>query len=142
MNSLSKAAQKAMGLPFCLLLATTFGLAGCEKLVGGGVPFWFVEQFHGTLIDLLPGSLSASFYLIMLLESVTAILFVLAIFFGDFKPGRPKPRLLSGVWLAQISFVMLGFGQRLTHKYDSAAQLFLYAVTTLLGGLALSRESD
>lgn len=123
--------------PFYLLLIMTFGLAGFEKLVSFSTPSWFVSQFQGSLLDVFPGSLGASFAIIALLELATFLVLLIGMI-------RKNENLLGvGIILAQMTFVALGFGQRLTQKHDSAALLFFYAVLTFVGGhIALKKRAD
>ncbi len=114
--------------PFYLVLIMTFGLAGTEKILGGQAPDWFIKQFSGSLLDIFPGALSLSFFLIAGLEIGTALLLMV----GLLK--RQKSFLFYGVLLAQITFLILGFGQRLTHQYEAAGSLFFYAVLTFIAG--------
>ena len=129
-------------LPFCILLLLTFGQAGLDKLFGGPTPTWFLEQFHGTLLDLFPGSLSLSYYGIMTLELVTAAVLAVALIRREFLGGRPKKFLTLGIILSQVIFIALGFGLRLTHKFDGAAQLFFYAALTYIGGYILTEKDQ
>lgn len=123
-------------LPFFLLLLVTFGTAGIEKLVAFTVPAWFLTQFQGSLLDFYPGTLVASFIFITLMELLTFCLILL----GLVK--KNKFQLYYGIILAQLTFVILGFGQRLTHKHESAASLFFYATLTFIAGhIALKDES-
>ncbi len=115
-------------IPFYLVLIMTFGLAGAEKMLAGQAPDWFLKQFTGSLLDLFPGALTLSFFLIAMLEIGTALLLVV----GLLK--RQKPFLFYGVLLAQITFLTLGFGQRLTHQYEAAGSLFFFAVLTFIAG--------
>ena len=115
-------------LPFYLLLIMTFGVAGLEKLFAFTVPTWFLSQFQGSLLDLFPGALVASFVLIAGLELATFSLLTVGLI-------RKSPQQLGyGIILAQITFIALGFGQRLTHKHDSAGALFFFAALTFLAG--------
>jgi hypothetical protein len=129
-------------IPFWILLITTFGLAGAEKLFGGGVPSWFTDQFGKTLLATLPGGMPAAFYFIMLCELATFSFLTLGLIRGEFMGRKPMKFLPIGSFIAQITFVELAFGQRLTHQYNEAAQLFAYAVLTFLGtNLALASSS-
>ena len=127
-------------LPIWILLLLTFGQAALDKIVGGGVPAWFVEQFSTTFMATLPG-LPVAYYTILALEIVTTVLIGAGLAKREFL-ATEKPLLNAGYILAQLTFIALGFGQRLTHKYDQAAQLFFYAALTFIAGhLALKQSS-
>ena len=119
-------------IPFYLVLIMTFSLAGAEKIMAGQAPEWFLKQFSGSLLDVFPGALSLSFFLIALFELSTALLLVV----GLLK--RRKPFLFYGVLLAQLTFLILGFGQRLTHQYESAGSLFSFAVLTFIASQTIT----
>ena len=128
-------------LPFYFLLIMTFGMAASEKLFGGGVPDWFLQQFRNSLMDIFPGSLQASFFFIAILELSTFATLVAGVLRREFTPKREKKYLAAGIILAQITFTALSFGQRLTHKYDAAGSLLLYAALTYVAGrFALAEE--
>ena len=130
-------------LPFYLLLVMTFGLAGLDKLRDGKIPDWFLVQFKGSILDAFPGSLETSFVIIALLEISTALILIGGLLKKEFllKTSKEKQWLQRGLVLSQMTFVILGFGQRLTHKFDAAGSLFSYAALTYIAGqLALKDE--
>ena len=120
-----------------------FGLAGLDKIIGGKVPSWFLEQFKGSLLDFFPGSIEISFAMIALLEIATAAVLIAGLMKKEFllKVAHDKRLLQYGVFLAQVTFIALGFGQRLTYKFDAAGALFFYAALTFIAGqMALKAE--
>lgn len=123
-------------VPFYLLLIMTFGLAGLEKIIGGKIPIWFLEQFKGTILDAFPGALEISFVMIAFLEILTALFLVVGLIKKEFllKTAHDKRFLQYGVFLSQVTFIVLGFGQRLTHQYDVAGSLFFFAALTFIAG--------
>lgn len=130
-------------VPLYLLLIMTFGLASLDKIIDAKVPSWFLEQFKGTALDLFPQSLNISFVLITLLELITALLLIGGLIKKEFllKSAKDKYLLQYGIYFSQITFIVLGFGQRLTYKFDAAGDLFFYAVLTFIAGqLALKDE--
>lgn len=127
-------------LPLYLLLITTLGQAGLEKLIGGAVPEWFLKQFTGSLLDVFPGALAASFYLIALLELASALILILSLLKREHLPGRNKSLLNAGLLLSQLTFVSLAFGQRITHQFEGAFMLFAYATLTFLAAQLVLRE--
>lgn len=135
-------------LPFYGLLIMTFGLAALDKILGGKVPTWFLDQFKGTVLDLFPGNLEISFIAITLLELATAIVLIIGLAKREFlsrlanENDNDKRFLQIGIVLAQVTFIALGFGQRLTHKFDSAGSLFFYAALTFIAGhIALKADA-
>lgn len=128
-------------LPFYLLLILTLGLAGIEKLVGMQVPAWFVTQFQNSLLNPFPGSLTLSFIFITALEVASFVMLSIGVIKKEFSC-RHKPYLTYGVILSQITFIALGFGQRLTHQYEAAGSLFFYAALTFIGGHIALNESS
>jgi hypothetical protein len=131
-------------LPFFLLLIMTMGLAGLEKLFAGAAPSWFLDQFRGSVLDMFPGALTISFFLIAILETLTAVLLIIGLLKKESLRGPTvnKIYLKYGVYMAQLTFIALGFGQRLTHKHDSAGSLFFYAALTFIAGhIALADDS-
>lgn len=133
---------KFRNLPVILLLISTLGPAALEKFLGGGVPEWFLKQFAGSLLDLFPGALAISFYLIALLEGASAIALLIALARKEFLPENKKPALLAGLLLSQITFLSLAFGQRITHQFDGAFQLFAYAALTFLASAVITKDRD
>ncbi|MBX9766460.1 MAG: hypothetical protein K2X47_04235 [Bdellovibrionales bacterium] len=109
---------------FLVMIGLIFLQAGSEKVMGGEVPGWFAEQFGPTLIGKLPGGLLLSFATIALLEVVVGILAFVTLL----KENLFHITLL----LSELTFLMLGFGLRLSHKYSEAGQLFNYFALTLL----------
>ncbi|MGZ3710118.1 MAG: hypothetical protein ACXVBE_00100 [Bdellovibrionota bacterium] len=127
-------------LPIYLLLITTLGPAGLEKILGGHVPDWFLKQFTGSLLDLFPGSLTVSFYLIAALEISSTIALAVSLIKGEFLPRKEKPILLAGLILSEVTFLSLAFGQRITHQFDGAFQLCAYAMLTFLAGSVILKK--
>lgn len=129
-------------LPFWILLLLTFGQAALEKILDGGVPSWFTTQFQNTFMATLPG-LTISYYSILGLELSTALLILVGLARREFLLLCTPKFLTAGFLLAQITFITLGFGLRLTQKYNDAAQLFAYTVLTFIAGtLALKSRHD
>jgi hypothetical protein len=126
-------------IPIYLLYITTFGLAATSKLLplfSGhvGAPEWFQKQFGGTFLNLFPGALSANFYLIAILELTVTVLFIAGLFRRKFL----HPALL----LAQLVFVILGFGLRISSDFHGAAELVGYFGVTLLATWYVETQSS
>jgi hypothetical protein len=109
---------------FFVLLGLMFLQAGLGKVFGGEVPEWFVAQFSPTLFGSVPGGVVLSFWMVAILEVVVGVLSFVTIF-------RSRWFHVTLV-LAEVVFLMLGFGLRLSHKYDDAGQLFNYFALTLV----------
>jgi hypothetical protein len=121
-------------IPFYLALLITFGLAGFEKILAGEVPDWFLRQFKNSILDSFSGSLKIAYFSIAAMELLTFGLLLLGLAFYLLKKKGNEKLLMGGVFLAQLTFVSLSFGQRLTHQYEAAGSLFIYAILTFLGG--------
>ena len=124
-------------IPLYLLYLTTFGLAALTKLsplLKGwtGAPEWFQKQFGETFLNAFPGALTLNFYFIALVETAVTVLFVLSLIRREFLPGQKKSYLLFGLLVAQLGFVMLGIGLRVSQDFHGAAELFFYFGVTLI----------
>jgi hypothetical protein len=115
-------------------------MAAFTKFYDGGVPNWFMMQFQGTLLDLFPGSLTFSYFLIAFLELASFLLVLGSLLKREYLPQREKRTLQAGLILCQVTFVALAFGERLTHKYTEAFELFAYAVLVFLAQQVLLRK--
>jgi hypothetical protein len=110
-----------------LLYVTTFAPAAIEKFLEPETPKWFLDQFTPTLLGVVPGLLPLQFYGIGILEGLVSVLMVVALL-----KKNSEAALQIGLALAFVVFMALAFGQRLSHKFDGAAQLFAYAAFTIL----------
>jgi hypothetical protein len=119
----------------------TFVLAAGEKWLGGGVPEWFAKQFGPSVMGKFPG-LAASYFGIAALETTVAVLFLASAAKLEFLPGRAKPLLKLAITAAAFTFGALAFGQRLTHEYAGAADLFFYFGAALVALLTVEREEN
>lgn len=108
---------------FFVMIGLIFLQAGFDKVLGGEVPGWFAEQFGPTLIGKIPGGLLLSFATIAILEVVVGVLAFVTLVKENF--------FHTTLVLAELTFLMLGFGLRLSHKYGEAGQLFNYFALTL-----------
>jgi hypothetical protein len=122
-------------IPLYLLYLTTFGAAAASKLIPltpFGAPDWFQKQFGETFLNAFPGALSLNFYLIAVMELTITLGFFVSLFRKEFLPGRKKCVLQAMLLLAQLNFVILGFGLRIVHDFQGAANLFFYFGFTFL----------
>lgn len=129
--------QSAVRLLIALLLAMTWGFAGLSKLLAGGVPGWFREQFQGTFLATVPG-LPASFYSIALLEALAALLALGSLLRGEaVRPTRPT-LLIASVLMSLLLFVQLSLGKQLVGDFAGLHDLYMYFAGTLVMLLAVA----
>lgn len=115
---------------FQALLTFIFLHAGLEKVLGGTVPEWFLQQFAPTFLAHLPGGVAPAYWGIATLEVLAGIVGAIALI---------RPRLADTAFVsAEVVFFALGVGLRISHKYTDAATLFAYFALTLLVHLATS----
>ena len=119
-----------------LLLTLTWGVAGAGKLLAGGVPDWFAEQFVKTFLASFPG-LTASFYSIAVLEGLAAVAAVVSLLRGEFLRNRPPTLLYAALFLSLLLFVQLNFGKQLLADFDGTHDLFMYFAGTVVLLLAV-----
>ena len=132
-----RAARTLMRLSITLLFANTFVLAGWNKWMMGTAPDWFVEQFAATPLGSLPQT--PLFLLLALGESLLGLGAVVSLFRGEwFRQRAPLLKLVLAGSL--LMFVALGFGARLSHKYEDAAFHFMYFTGTLLALVVIDRD--
>ncbi|WP_262250361.1 hypothetical protein [Parapedobacter soli] len=140
-NTMDTFYSKTRNLPFYLLTLTTMGISGFEKLFSFEIPKWYIEQFSGSIIDFFPNALTIMWVMIMILQ-ISAFLFtLLAIIKKEFRDEVQKNWSQIAFLLTEISFVILGFGQRIIQNYDVAFWLFAYAVLTFLGARAVLKKN-
>ncbi len=132
-----RAARTLMRLAITLLFAITFVLAGWNKWMMGSAPDWFVQQFAETPLGGLPQT--PLFLLLALGESLLGLGAVVSLFLGEwFRERAPLLKLVLAGSL--LMFVALGFGARLSHKYEDAAFHFMYFTGTLLALVVIDRD--
>jgi hypothetical protein len=135
--TISRWTRTLMRLAVTLLFATTFLLAGLEKLLAGSAPDWFVEQFAATPLGVFPQT--PLFLLLALGESLLGLGALASLFCGEWFRGR-APLLKLTLAASLLMFVALGFGARLSHKYEDAAFHFMYVSGTLLALVIIARD--
>jgi hypothetical protein len=109
-----------------------------EKLADP-VPQWFIDQFSPTFVDEFPG-LELSWRAAGVAELVIGLLFIVSLIRLEFLPGRRKSVLLLALASSGCMFAYLGFGQRITDQFDSAASLFFYFGATLTAWIVVYRD--
>ena len=97
-----------------------------------GLPDWFSAQFKNTFIAKIPGGVTLGFWTITLLESLVALLFLSALFHGEWGFAQPLVWMPAGAALAALTFGLLGFGLRISGDYQGAANLFVYFGVSLI----------
>ncbi len=135
--TISQITRTLMRLAVTLLFAVTFVLAGLDKWLVGTAPAWFVEQFAATPLGGLPQT--PLFLLVALGESLLGLGAVVSLLSGEWLRRR-APVLKLVLAAALLMFVALGFGARLSHKYEDAAFHFMYFTGTLLALVVIDRD--
>jgi len=132
-----RVARTVMRLSVTLLFVVTFSLAGIDKWLTGAAPEWFVAQFAQTPLGGLPQT--PLFLLVALGESLLGLGAVVSLLSGEwFRTRAPLLKLTLAASL--LMFVALGFGARLSHKYEDAAFHFMYFTGTLLALVVIDRD--
>ncbi len=97
---------------------------------------YFTGLFKNTIIMSLPvpGGMTGHVVIIGLLEGLVCLLFLAALFRGEWLPKMSCLMFTKlGLLTTGIVFIQLGLGMRLAKQYDGAANLFFYfALTHLL----------
>lgn len=133
---------KIKNLPFYLLILTTMGVSAIEKILRFEIPDWYIKQFSGSVIDVFPNALTV-YWIIITLFQITAFLFtLLAIAKKEFRDELQKKWSQIAFFLTEISFIILGFGQRIIQNYDIAFWLFAYSVLTFLGAREVLKKHN
>lgn len=114
-----------------LLLLMVWGFPGIAKLLSGGVPKWFSEQFGKTILATFPG-LPASYYLIAILESLAAIAALLSLLRAEFIRATSPAFLYLGISLSLLLFVQLNLGKQLVMDFAGIHDLYMYFAATLV----------
>lgn len=135
--TISQMTRRLMRLAVTLLFAVTFVLAGLDKWLVGTAPAWFIEQFAETPLSGLPQT--PLFLLVALGESLLGLGAVVSLLSGEWLRRR-APVLKLTLAAALLMFVALGFGARLSHKYEDAASHFMYFTGTLLALVVIDRD--
>ncbi|MDG2408665.1 MAG: hypothetical protein P8M53_06650 [Pirellulales bacterium] len=132
-----RVARTVMRLAITLLFANTFLLAGLAKCFEGAAPEWFVEQFAETPLGSSPQT--PLFLSLAVGEALLGFGAVASLLCGEwFRNRAPLLKLVLAGSL--LLFVALGFGARLSHKYEDAAFHFMYFTGTLLALVVIDRD--
>lgn len=118
------------------LLALLWGFSGAAKLLAGGVPAWFTEQFGATILAKVPG-LTISFFSLAILETLAAVIALGSLLRGEFlRSGRPVV-LYAALLASLVLFVQLSVGKQLLSDFAGIHDLFMYFAGTLVMLLAV-----
>ena len=134
---LNEACQSLKKLFIIFLFGITFFLAGGSKWLDGKAPDWFVEQFSHTFLAYFPQNL---LYLgLAFVESLVAFFAILSLVSREWIK-KDSPYLKLTLLMSLMVFVALGFGARLSHKFQDAAFHFMYFSGTLLALFVVELE--
>lgn len=114
-----------------ILLATILLIPAIHKILDQIPPSWFIQKFNDSIIGNIPGGISISFYLIVLLEFTGPILILI----GLIQMNRKKKyaRFLSaGFSTYYLLFLTLTFGSFLVQDYDNGYKDFMYFIGVML----------
>lgn len=128
MNSKNNSIIKTGILIILILLS---GIPAFHKISGGSVPEWFIKKFTGSAIDLIPGGINLSFYIITLLETIIPVVLIIAMIKREHK-GMSNTFSELGFILSGLLFIILFFGSFLVESYDNGFNDFIYFVAVLL----------
>jgi hypothetical protein len=113
-----------------LILILLSGISACHKIIGGVVPEWFIKKFSGSAIDIIPGGISFSFYIITMLETIIPLFLIMALIKKEFN-GKSSTFSELGFKLSGLLFIILFFGSFLVESYDNGFNDFVYFVTII-----------
>lgn len=115
-----------------VLFLVVFVEASLSKVLGGGVPDWFRDQFSKSWLARI-APLPMLWWSIALLELAVAVLFVLA-GLSLILPALGAVQMWMGWGFigAIFLFAILCFGQRVTFDFAGAANSFYYASLTAI----------
>lgn len=118
------------------LLAMLWGFPGAGKLLGGGVPPWFTEQFGKTFLATFPG-MTLSFYSIAILEALAAVVALASLLRGEFLRSSSPVILHLAIILSMLLFLQLSLGKQLVTDFAGIHDLFMYFAGTVVLLLAV-----
>jgi hypothetical protein len=120
--------KKQLALLLLIIILLTPAL---HKLTDSIPPDWFVGKFEKSLLGIIPGGLTFSYYLIISLELIGPILFMISMLLMFQK--KPYQRFLSfGFLSCYFLFIILAFGSFLVQDYDNGFKDFMYFIGVLV----------
>ena len=118
-----------MRLAVTILILMTFTLAALDKWLQGTAPEWFIDQFGSTWMGHLPQT--PMFLSIAFVETVVAVGAFISLVRLEWL--RPPSNFLRWTLVGVLfTFIMLGFGARVSGAFEDAATHFAYFAGTLL----------
>jgi uncharacterized membrane protein YphA (DoxX/SURF4 family) len=114
-----------------ILLALILLIPAIHKILDQIPPDWFIQKFNDSFIGKIPGCISISYYLIILLEFTGPILFLI----GLIQMNRKKKHeqfLSLGFLTCYLLFLTLTFGSFLVQDYDNGFKDFMYFISLML----------
>ena len=121
-------ARKQLSL---LLLIIILLIPAIHKILGPIPAAWFIEKFDDSIIGKVPGGISISYYIIILLECIAPLLLLT----GLIQMTRQKEyqNIVSlGFLSCYTLFIILTFGSFLVQDYDNGFKDFMYFVGAML----------
>lgn len=122
------------------MLLSIFVLEAAEKWHAGGAPQWFGEGFASTWVARLPGGLDFSWFLIAIVETAIAAGAAISLVRGEWHGKKRHDILRATLFVTLLLFVMLGFGGRISGRFDIAAHAFAYFSGFLLAFHILDKD--
>lgn len=117
---------------YCLLILTFLTIIpGIHKLINPIPAEWFVNLFKGSPIAAIPGGLILSYWVIILLEIASGILFTISLVLMEFKPTKTLIFGKLAFHLTIILLITLFFGSFLIQNYENGFNDFIYFVGIL-----------
>ena len=114
-----------------ILLVTILLVPAIHKILDQIPPNWFIQKFNDSIIGKIPGGISISYYLIILLEFTGPILILI----GLIQMNRKKKHelfLSAGFSTCYLLFLTLTFGSFLVQDYDNGFKDFMYFIGVML----------
>lgn len=117
---------------YCLLILTFLTIIpGIHKLINTMPGEWFVNLFKESPIAEIPSGLILSYWIIILLEIASGILFTISLALMEFKPTKTLKFGKLAFHLTIILLIILFFGSFLIQNYENGFYDFIYFVGVL-----------
>lgn len=114
-----------------LILALLALIPAIHKLSHTIPAEWFVNLFKNSPINSVSGGIALSYWVIIILELSSGILFTLSLLFKEFKPGKTLKFGSYAFHLTLILFIILFFGSFLIENYENGFKDFIYFAVIL-----------
>ena len=117
---------------YCLLILTFLTvIPSIHKLINPIPAEWFVNLFKESPIAAIPGGLFLSYWIIILIEAASGILFAMSLVSMEFKPTKTLKFGKLAFHLTFVLFIILFFGSFLIQNYENGFMDFLYFLGVL-----------